>query len=75
MSANSASASDGPESGRSNQLAEESPFFKMAEEFKPQLVPALCCKMSEDSQDSHQGPESSHSRWHVDLPSKFKSSL
>ena len=51
------------------QLAEavnRSPFFKMAEEFKPQMVQMLpttaCSKMSEDSQDSSQGQGSSHSR-------------
>ena len=65
-SASPTSPSDGLDSECPTQLVEESPFFKMAEEFKPQMVPAACCKMSEDSQDSHQGQESSHSRLHFD---------
>ena len=51
------------------QLAEavnQSPFFKMAEEFKPQMVQMVpttaCSKMYEDSQDSSQGQGSSYSR-------------
>ena len=68
-SASPSSPSDGHESERPPQLVDESPFFKMAEEFKPQMVPATCCKMSEDSQDSHQGQDSSHSRWRQVLKS------
>ena len=66
MSSSSAfpsSPSVGNYSERPLQSVEESPFFKMAEEFKPKMVPTTCCKMSEDSQDSHQGQDSSHSRW------------
>ena len=45
------------------EAVDQSPFFKMAEEFKPQMVTTTACsKMSEDSQDSSQGQGSSHSR-------------
>ena len=62
MSSSSASPCEENESGPPSQLAVK---FKMVEEFKPQMVPASasCCKMSEDSQDSHLGHESSQSRW------------
>ena len=69
MSSSSTSPTSPSDDHDCQQLAEavdQSPFFKMAEEFKPQLVQMVpttaYSKMSEDSQDSSQGQGSSHSR-------------
>ena len=69
MSPSSISPTSPSDDHDGQQLAEavdQSPFFKMAEEFKPQMVQMVtttaCSKMSEDSQDSSQGQGSSHSR-------------
>jgi len=70
MSSSSASPCEENESGPPSQLAVK---FKMVEEFKPQMVPASasCCKMSEDSQDSHLGHESSQSSSGLGLSGDF----
>ena len=69
MSSSSTSPTSPSDDDDCQQLAEavdQSPFFKMAEEFKPQMVQMVpttaYSKMSEDSQDSSQGQDSSHSR-------------
>ena len=69
MSSSSTSPTSPRDDDDCQQLSEavdQSPFFKMAEEFKPQMVQMVpttaYSKMSEDSQDSSQGQGSSHSR-------------
>ena len=62
-----ATPSDGQGGQQPVEGVDQSPFFKMAEEFKPQMAPTTttttCSKMSEDSQDSSQGQESGNSRY------------
>ena len=66
-----ATPSDGQGGQQPVEGVDQSPFFKMAEEFKPQMVQMVtttaCSKMSEDSQDSSQGQGSSHSRCLIKL--------
>ena len=62
-----ATPSDGQGGQQPVEAVDQSPFFKIAEEFKPQMAPTTttttCSKMSEDSQDSSQGQESGNYRY------------